>query len=62
MARGLNSAAVEAPDYAEGRAQYLKAESRPQRGEYIHSVRYVQARQMEVQAGFAEIGEKRLGN
>jgi hypothetical protein len=53
---------VEAPDYAEGRAQYLKAESRPQRGEYIHSVRYVQARQMEVQAGFAEIGEKRLGN
>jgi lambda family phage portal protein len=39
-------------DYAERRREYLKCEWRAQRWEYIHPVQDVQARQMEVQAGF----------
>jgi lambda family phage portal protein len=39
-------------DYATRRRDYLKVEWRPQRWEYIHPVQDVQARQMEVQAGF----------
>jgi capsid protein len=44
--------ALEAPEYATRRREYLKVEWRPQRWEYIHPVQDVQARQMEVDAGF----------
>jgi len=50
--QAILAGALEAPGYLKAPEDYLAVDWRPQRWEYLHPVQDVQARQMEVNAGF----------